>query len=122
MSATGARADCLAFESSTARHSNRTGCLSICVRAAVARGGRTAVLFVLLEQALSVVGGVNIFRYYNLLRRAILTESIREASNRRLRREYEIDESYFGAEQKSSLPLGASKKSENPRVLLRKTR
>ena len=34
-------------------------------------------------------------RYYNLLRRAILSESIREA--RREVGEYELDESYFGA-------------------------
>lgn len=60
LSATGARADCLAFESSMARHSNRTGCLSICVRAAVARGGRSAVSrAVLLEQSPAVVGRLN---------------------------------------------------------------
>ena len=34
-------------------------------------------------------------RYYNLLRRAILSESIREA--KREVGEYELDESYFGA-------------------------
>ena len=48
-------------------------------------------------------------RYYGLLRRAILSESIREA--RREIGEYELDESYFGARRVRGSADGAPRES-----------